>query len=90
MKPFEIINVININLKTEKMSIDEQNDLIIKSRFGGSDVRVMNCDCNLPPRLNLALLESVKDHRRINGLTSKIAILRNYLRTRKFVRTTVC
>lgn len=72
------------------MSIDEQNELIIKSRFGGSDIRVYNYDNNLPPRLNLELVESVKDHRRINGLTSKISILRNYIKTKKFVRTTFC
>lgn len=72
------------------MSIDEQNEMIIRSRFGGSYVRVLNCDNNLPPRLNLELLESVKDHRRINGLTSKIAIIRNYLKTKKYVRTTFC
>lgn len=72
------------------MSIDEQNEMIIRSRFGSVDVRVLNYDSNLPPRLNLALVESVKNHRRINGLTSKISILRNYLRTKKFVRTTMC
>lgn len=72
------------------MSIDEQNEMIIRSRFGGSYVRVLNYDNNLPPRLNLELVESVKEHRRINGLSSKIAILRSYLRTRKYVKTTFC
>lgn len=72
------------------MSIDEQNEMIIRSRFGGSDVRVLNYDNNLPPRLNLELVESVKEHRRINGLSSKIAIFRSYLRTRKYVKTTFC
>lgn len=72
------------------MSIEEQNEMIIKSRFIGDCLTPNNCEGSSLPRLNLELLASVKDHRRINGLTSKIAIIRNYLRTKKFVRTTFC
>jgi hypothetical protein len=68
-------------------SIDEQNEMIIKSRFG-HDVRFQSHDAfNL--RINEEMYESVKNHRKVNGLTSKIAIIRNYLRTKKFVKTTM-
>jgi hypothetical protein len=68
-------------------SIDEQNEMIIKSRFG-QDVRSQSHD-TFTFRINEEMYESVKNHRKVNGITSKIAIIRNYIRTKKFVKTTM-
>jgi hypothetical protein len=71
-----------------KRSIDEQNEIIIKSMFG-SNLKTANYD-NANLRIHEEMLESVRNHRKVNGLTSKITILRNFLKTRKFVKTTMC
>lgn len=66
-------------------SIDEQNEMIIKSRFG-HDVRSQSYD-TFNFRINEEMYESVKNHRKVNGITSKISIIRNYIRTKNFVKT---
>lgn len=71
-----------------KRSIDEQNEIIIKSMFG-SNLRSFSHD-NANLRIHQEMLESVINHRKVNGLTSKITILRNFLKTKKFVKTTMC
>ncbi len=71
-----------------KRSIDEQNAIIIQSMFG-RETRTQ-CSETVPLRINEEMLESVRNHRKVNGLTSKIAIIRNYLRTKKFVKTIHC
>lgn len=68
-----------------KRTIDEQNEIIIRSRFGHETRSSVGDTTNL--RINEEMLESVRSHRKIYGVTSKIAIIRNYLKTRKFVKT---
>jgi hypothetical protein len=71
-----------------KRTIDEQNEIIIRSRFGHETRGAVGDTTNL--RINEEMLESVRNHRKIYGITSKIAIIRNYLRTKNFVKTTLC
>ena len=68
-----------------KRTIDEQNEIIIRSRFGHETRSSVGDTTNL--RINEEMLESVRSHRKIYGVTSKIAIIRNYLKTRKYVKT---
>ena len=71
-----------------KRSIDEQNEIIIKSMFGINLKTAHHDNANL--RIHEEMLESVRNHRSVNGITSKITILRNFLKTKKFVKTTMC
>jgi hypothetical protein len=71
-----------------KLSIEEQNEIIIRSRFplgrpaGKSDNRIGT-------GVNEELVASVKEHRKEFGLSTKFQLLRNYLRTRPFIKTTM-
>jgi hypothetical protein len=71
-----------------KLSIEEQNEIIIRSRFpvdrpnGKSDNRIGT-------GVNEELVASIREHRREFGLSTKFQLLRNYLRTRPFIKTTM-
>jgi hypothetical protein len=71
-----------------KLSIEEQNEMIIRSRFpvdrpnGKSDNRIGT-------GVNEELVASIREHRREFGLSTKFQLLRNYLRTRPFIKTTM-
>lgn len=71
-----------------KFTIEELNEMIIKSRFPKDGPRV-NDDVQVGKGINEEFLAKVKEHRRVFGLTSKIQLLRNYLRTRPFIKTTL-
>lgn len=62
--------------------------MIIKSKFPEDGPRVKE-DVQMGKGVNEEFLAKVKEHRRVFGLTSKIQLLRSYLRTRPFVRTTL-
>ena len=70
-------------------NIEEINNHIIRSQFGFRTETSVSYEID-KPRVNHKLLADVKEHRMINGLTSKFTILRNFLKTRKFVKTTYC
>lgn len=71
-----------------KLSIEEQNEMIIRSRFpvdrpnGKSDNRIGT-------GVNEELVASIREHRKEFGLSTKFQLLRNYLRTRPFIKTTM-
>jgi hypothetical protein len=71
-----------------KLSIEEQNEIIIRSRFpvdrpnGKSDNRIGT-------GVNEELVASIREHRKEFGLSTKFQLLRNYLRTRPFIKTTM-
>lgn len=71
-----------------KRTIDEQNEIIIKSMFG-SNLRTLSHE-NANLRIHEEMMESVRNHRKIHGLTPKFSIFRNFLKTKKFVKTIMC
>lgn len=72
-----------------KMSIEEQNEMIIRSRFP-VDRPETKSEVKIGKGVNEEFLATVREHRKQFGICSKIQLLRNYLRTRPFIRTTVC
>lgn len=65
--------------------IEELNRRIISARFP-MDEREMKNE-HVHSRFNAELAESVRQHRSMNGVITKFQLLRNYVRTKKFVRT---
>lgn len=72
-----------------KLSIEEQNEMIIRSRFP-SDRPEMRAEIKIGKGVNEELVAMVREHRKEFGICSKIQLLRNYLRTRPFIKTTIC
>ena len=72
------------------MSIDEQNEIIINARFGLNKISLENYEKITEMRLHDEMVENVRNHRRINGITSKFSLLRNFLKTKKYVKTIYC
>lgn len=71
-----------------RKNIEEMNEQIIKSKTSFNLTRE---DYDIAvSKINHQLIEDIKIHRNINGLTSKIRIIRNFLKTKQFVRTTFC
>ncbi len=71
-----------------RKNIEEMNQEIIRSNFS---FNIMKEEYEVAvSKVNPQLIEDVKVHRHINGLTSKFRILRNFLKTKKFVKTTYC
>ncbi len=71
-----------------KMSIEEQNEMIIRSRFP-SDRPETKAEIRIGKGVNEEFLATVREHRKQHGICSKFQLLRNYLRTRPFIRTTL-
>lgn len=69
------------------LSIDEQNEIIIKSRFGLNRITLDHQEKITDVRLHDEMVENVRKHRMINGITSKFSLMRNFLKTKKYVRT---
>lgn len=65
--------------------IEELNRRIISARFPLEEKELKNEQIH--SRFNAELAEDVRQHRSINGTITKFQLLRNYLRTRKFIRT---
>lgn len=66
-------------------TIDELNSMIIKANF--VDNRVQQVNDTINSRINEELLIAVQQHRRVNGLISNFSILKNFLKTKMFVKT---
>ena len=80
----------NLNKKPMgRLSIEEQNEIIIRSRFP-SDRPEMRSDIKTGKGVNEELVAMVREHRKEFGICSKIQLLRNYIRTRHFIKTTIC
>lgn len=71
-----------------KMSIEEQNEMIIRSRFP-VDRPETKSEVKIGKGVNEEFLATIREHRREFGLCTKIQLLRNYIRTRPFIRTTL-
>lgn len=72
-----------------KLSIEEQNEMIIRSRFP-SDRPEMKAEIRIGRGVNEEMVAIIREHRKEFGICSKIQLLRNYLRTRPFIKTTIC
>lgn len=72
-----------------KLSIEEQNEMIIRSRFP-SDRPEMRAEIKIGKGVNEEMVAVIREHRKEFGICSKIQLLRNYLRTRPFIKTTIC
>lgn len=72
-----------------KLSIEEQNEMIIRSRFP-SDRPEMKAEIRIGRGVNEEMVAVIREHRKEFGICSKIQLLRNYLRTRPFIKTTIC
>lgn len=68
------------------MSIEEQNRMIILSRFPLERPQIPNAA--IGKGVNEELATSVREHRKENGISSKYQLLRNFIRTRPYVKTT--
>ena len=69
-----------------RKNIEEMNEQIIRSN---TDFNLTKEDYDIAvSKINHQLVEDIKIHRAINGLTSKIRIIRNFLKTKQFVKTT--
>lgn len=88
-----IVPILENYKKNEKpmgrLSIEEQNEIIIKSRFP-SDRPEMRAEIKTGKGVNEELVAMVREHRKEFGICSKIQLLRNYIRTRPFIKTTIC
>jgi hypothetical protein len=71
-----------------RKNIEEMNQEIIRSNFSFNLIKE-EYEVAVS-KVNHQLVEDIKVHRNINGLTSKFRILRNFLKTKKFVKTTYC
>lgn len=72
-----------------QMTIEEQNEMIIRSRFP-VDRPITKSDHRIGKGVNQELAASIIEHRKHNGLSSKIQLIRNFVRTRPFIRTIIC
>lgn len=72
-----------------KLSIEEQNEMIIRSRFP-SDRPEMKAEIRIGRGVNEEMVAVIREHRKEFGICSKIQLIRNYLRTRPFIKTTIC
>ena len=72
-----------------KLSIEEQNELIIKSRFP-TDRPETRAEVRVGKGVNEEMVAIIREHRKQFGICTKFQLLRNYLRTRPFIRTTFC
>lgn len=72
-----------------KLSIEEQNEMIIRSRFP-SDRPETKAEIRIGRGVNEEMVAIIREHRKEFGICSKIQLLRNYLRTRPFIKTTMC
>ena len=72
-----------------KLSIEEQNQMIIRSRFP-LERPLVKSENSIRSAVNEELVISVKQHRLMNGMCSKIQLLRSFIRTRPYIRTTFC
>lgn len=72
-----------------KLSIEEQNEMIIRSRFP-LDRPAGKSDNRIGTGVNEELVASIKEHRREFGLSTKFQLLRNFIKTRPFIKTTIC
>lgn len=91
MQHYLTIGVLYIrNKKTVSMKndIEELNKQIINARFL-SDRPETKADVMIGKGLNEELFATIKRHRKEFGICSKIQVLRNYIRTRPFIRTTL-
>lgn len=71
-----------------RKTIEELNEMYIKVNFIDTDRKQVN---DVPKRkVNEELLIAVQEHRKVNGITTKFSLLRNFVRTRKFIKTTIC
>lgn len=68
-------------------TIDELNAMIIKANF--VDNRTQQVNDSPQPRVNDEMIISVQEHRRIHGLVSNFSIMRNFIKTKMFVKTVV-
>lgn len=66
-------------------TIDELNAMIIKANFVENRRQQVNDFAH--SRINEDLVNAVQEHRRVNGLISNFSIMKNYLRTKFFIRT---
>ncbi len=67
-------------------NIEELNRRIISVRFSNLEELEIKNE-HIRSHFNAELAESVRQHRNMNGLMTKFQLLRNFVRTRKYVRT---
>lgn len=70
-----------------KLSIEEMNQLIIRSRFP-SDRPEMKSEVEIGRGVNEELVALIREHRKRFGICSKFQLFRSYLKTRPFIKTT--